>query len=118
MAQGNNAFIFPGLGFGAILSGASRITDRMVTSSAYALAEYTREFHGDAGLLYPPLSELRAASLKVAEAVIRSALEEGVATEDGLEAEDLRAYVERKAWEPAYLPMVAGEDRVRDVREK
>ncbi len=50
--------------------------------------------------------------------MIRSALEEGVATEDGLEAEDLRAYVERKAWEPAYLPMVAGEDRVRDVREK
>lgn len=118
VAQGNNAFIFPGLGFGAILSGASKVTDRMVLSSAYALAEYTTAFHADAGLLYPPLSELRATSLKVAEAVIRCALEEGVATEPGLEAEDLSAYVERKAWEPTYLPMVAGEDRVRDTREK
>ena len=45
IGQGNNAFIFPGLGFGAILAEASEITDGMVAAASYALADYVNEKH-------------------------------------------------------------------------
>ena len=58
IGQGNNAFIFPGLGFGAILAGASEITDAMVLAASTALADYVRERHLDRGLVYPPVDEM------------------------------------------------------------
>ena len=64
IGQGNNAFIFPGLGFGAILAEASSITDGMVTESARALHEYTEEKHAATGLVYPPVEELAAVSAR------------------------------------------------------
>jgi len=79
IGQGNNAFIFPGLGFGSILAHASEITDAMVLEAAYALAEYTMTKHADSGVLYPPVSELRNVALEVATRVIRRAFTDGVA---------------------------------------
>ena len=66
IGQGNNAFIFPGLGFGAILAEASGITDGMVAASSYALAEYVKEKHLTGGLVYPPVEEMRDVSAHVA----------------------------------------------------
>src|SRR4029078_1297580 len=54
IGQGNNAFVFPGLGFGAILADAREITDTMVLAAAYALAKYTQKQHDGEGLLYAP----------------------------------------------------------------
>nr|WP_174366019.1 NAD-dependent malic enzyme [Deinococcus sp. JMULE3] len=105
IGQGNNAFIFPGLGFGAILARVREVTDEMVTAAAYALAEYTQANHP--GRTYPPVDELSHASIHVAVAVIRQALADGVATEFTLRGQtdaQLLDTVRRKFWQPKYLP--------------
>ncbi len=105
IGQGNNAFIFPGLGFGAILARVREITDEMVTESAYALAAYTQRLHP--GRTFPPVAELGDASLEVAVAVIKQALKDGVATEfsiRGLNDDELLELVKTKFWQPKYLP--------------
>lgn len=108
IGQGNNAFVFPGLGFGAILADVSEITDAMVLEAAYALADYTDEVHGAAGLLYPPVSELREVSMRVAARVIRRAFADGVARSTKVSPETAEAYVRAKAWQPKYLPFERG----------
>ncbi|WP_418514648.1 NAD-dependent malic enzyme [Deinococcus sp. RM] len=105
IGQGNNAFIFPGLGFGAILARVREVTDEMVTAAAYALAEYTQANHP--GRTYPPVDELSHASIHVAVAVIRQTLADGVATEFTLRGQSdgqLLDTVKRKFWQPKYLP--------------
>ena len=104
IGQGNNAFIFPGLGFGCILARVREITDDMVTEAAYALAAYTEKHHPER--IYPPVPEISKASTHVAVAVIKQALKEGVATEfkvRRMSDTELRAFVERKFWKPQYL---------------
>lgn len=108
IGQGNNAFIFPGLGFGAILADASKITDAMVSAAAYALSDYTLSKHGKEGLLYPPVSELREVSLVVATRVIQQAFADGVARSTKVTPETAEAYVRAKAWSPKYLPFERG----------
>lgn len=112
IGQGNNAFIFPGLGFGSILCDAARITDRMVLQSACALADYTAARHLESGLIYPPVKELQEVSVRVAARVITTALEEGVAGKTHLEGLDLDAYVRGKFWVAKYLPIVRGAQHI------
>jgi len=105
VGQGNNAFIFPGLGFGAVLSQAREVTDGMVLEAAYALYDYTSTHHPDR--IYPPVGELREVSKFVAARVIRRAIQEGVARSDklkGLDFTSLRDFVEERFWKPQYLP--------------
>ncbi|MBX3247225.1 MAG: NAD-dependent malic enzyme [Myxococcales bacterium] len=108
IGQGNNAFIFPGLGMGAILSDARKITDGMVRAAAYALATYTRERYLDEGRIYPPVDDLQETSRRVAAAVLLAAVADGVAQKDGLPADETQAlrYVEARFWKPEYLPFV------------
>jgi malate dehydrogenase (oxaloacetate-decarboxylating) len=103
VGQGNNAFIFPGLGFGAILTEARAITDGMVADAAYALAEFTIERYGDQRLIYPPVSDLRDATARVAARVAARAVKDGVARRTDLPS-DLEALARRLAWVPRYLP--------------
>lgn len=105
IGQGNNAFVFPGLGFGAVLARARRVTDAMVLAGAYALAAYTEAHHPDR--VYPPVAELREVSTRVAAAVMRAAIDDAVAEEPGVAGLDdagLLAYVRTRFWEPRYLP--------------
>lgn len=111
IGQGNNAFIFPGVGFGAILANASEITDGMVLGAAYALAEYTEQRHGKTGLLYPPVDELREVSVHVAARVIREAFADDVARTKKVTPEGALDYVRAKAWKAKYLPFRRGDDR-------
>ena len=104
--QGNNAYIFPGLGLGVVLAGASRITDAMFHASARALAEFVSDSSLADGSLFPPLSEIRQSSARIAEAVIRVAQEEGLATRPL--PDDLPAYVASRMYEPAYPDLMTG----------
>jgi malate dehydrogenase (oxaloacetate-decarboxylating) len=109
IGQGNNAFIFPGLGFGAILAECREITDNMVLEAAYALAEYTAAAHAQAGRVYPPVRELREVSIRVGARVIERALRDGVAGKTDLAERDLDTYLRSRFWKPRYLPIVRGD---------
>lgn len=104
IGQGNNAFIFPGLGFGSVLSRAQRVTDNMILAAAYALAEYTTDKHPER--LYPPVAELQSVSIEVAARVMAAAVEDGVAGEFGIYELDEHAlvqFVRDRFWHPEYL---------------
>jgi len=105
IGQGNNAFIFPGLGFGTILADASEITDGMVSEAANALAEYTIRHYAPLGLIFPPVTELREASVIVTERVMQKAISDGVAQKKNLPS-DLDRYVRDHFWRAEYLPFV------------
>ncbi len=100
IGQGNNAFIFPGLGLGAILAQVSAITDAMVLEASYALSEYTAETHADS--VYPPVAELQAVSARVASRVIQRALVDGVARIEARSKEAIDALVAENFWHPHY----------------
>ena len=105
IGQGNNAFIFPGLGFGAVISRAREITDGMVMEAAQTLADETATY-GER--VYPPISAIREISLKVAVRVARQAINEGVCAERrirNLTDQELEAFVRRRQWVPKYLPL-------------
>ncbi|MEF2279374.1 NAD-dependent malic enzyme [Deinococcus sp. YIM 134068] len=105
VGQGNNAFIFPGLGFGAVISRAREITDGMVMEAAQTLADETKA-HGDR--VYPPISHLREVSMRVAVRVARKAIDEGVCAERrirNLTDDELEAFVRGRQWTPKYLPL-------------
>ena len=88
IGQGNNVFIFPGLGLGARESAASEITDSMVSAASAALAaEVTKEELAE-GLLFPAISRLAGVSESVALAVARQAQTDGVARRPSKEVEE------------------------------
>jgi malate dehydrogenase (oxaloacetate-decarboxylating) len=105
IGQGNNAFIFPGLGFGATLSEAKAITDGMVLEAAYALADYVEKHHLSKGLIYPPITELREAATVVAARVISRAISDGVSSLAQRPVEEFEATVQARRWTPKYLPI-------------
>lgn len=108
VGQGNNAFIFPGLGFGAVLAKVSEVTDDMVLAAAYALAEMTDP---STGRIYPRVDQMRAMSVHVAAAVIRQALADDVAREPrifDLTFAQIEEYVRDRQWNPHYLPYRRG----------
>ncbi len=106
IGQGNNAFIFPGLGLGTLLSGASKISAPMVLAAAHALARFTLDTYGQTTLLYPPLSDLQTVSQHVAVAVMEAAHREGVAAVDLPPEGERLEYVKSRFWLPEYLPIV------------
>ncbi|MET8246353.1 NAD-dependent malic enzyme [Streptomyces sp. NPDC005202] len=104
IAQANNALVFPGLGLGAIVAGADRVTDGMLVAAAHAVARQTDATSPGAPVL-PLIDRLRDTSVAVAVAVARAAAEDGVAREvvdDGVE-ERVRAAM----WQPVYAPIKA-----------
>lgn len=102
IGQANNVFVFPGIGLGAIASGATRITDAMVLAAARTLAARVTDARLAAGALYPPISDLRSVSHDVAVAVASDAIRSGdaPAPEDG----GLHAEIAAAMWWPAYVP--------------
>lgn len=71
--QGNNMYIFPGLGLGTILSKARHVTDSMVEQAAIALSASLTQDEKDAHLVYPRLAHIRDISTQIALAVTRAA---------------------------------------------
>jgi len=99
-AQANNAYIFPGLGLGAIVSGMKSISDECFLVSARSLSEQATAEDLKAGCLFPALENIRAVSAKVAAAVADFAWKSGVATVP--KPADVLAHVTASMWEPVY----------------
>lgn len=98
--QGNNSYIFPGIGLGAIMSRSRRITDEMFMGSAHMLASLTTESDLAQGSLYPSLSRVREVSAHIAAGLAKTAHKNGMAQEK--EPEDLLAQAHATMYDPRY----------------
>jgi len=99
IGQGNNVFVFPGLGLGALAVRASKVTEGMTNAASKTLAAQVSDRELAEGLLFPSVSRLRAVSIEVATAVAREAIRAGVAA---LEPDDVESAVRATMWEPGY----------------
>ncbi len=98
--QGNNAYVFPGVGLGLIVSEASQCTDEMFFEAARTLASLVSEDDLKLGRIYPSLGRVREVSARIAEAVAGVAFDRGLA---GVERpKDLSAVVRQAMFEPEY----------------
>ena len=102
IGQGNNVFIFPGLGLGTLLAEARIVSKGMIAAAARTLAEVTRQESMGEGRLYPRVARLRHTTRRVAAAVMRAAIEEALCP--ALDEEDIQARLEAAYWEPEYPP--------------
>ncbi len=98
--QGNNSYIFPGVGLGAIASGTRLITDEMFMAAAHTLAQLVSEADLDQGSLYPALPRIREVSARIAAAVAEVAYKRGLAA--GQPPKDLLTYVQSQMYDPRY----------------
>jgi malate dehydrogenase (oxaloacetate-decarboxylating)(NADP+) len=98
--QGNNVYIFPGIGLGAIAAGARYVTDEMFLIAAKKLAELVSEEDYDVGCIYPPLTKIREVSAHIATAVAEVVYERGIARNP--KPDDLSAHVKSLMFDPVY----------------
>ena len=100
IGQCNNAFIFPGIGLGVLVSEASHVTDPMFHAAARRLAEMVTEDDLQQGRLLPSVSRLREVARAIAIDVVRVARD----TEMGrrIDGFDIPAAVDAMIWQPAY----------------
>jgi malate dehydrogenase (oxaloacetate-decarboxylating)(NADP+) len=99
-SQANNAYIFPGVGLGAIACGARRVTNEMFMAAARVLADTADKADLERGSVFPPLDRIRSISASIAAAVAGVAYDRGLSTEP--RPQDLRAFVERHMFVPGY----------------
>jgi malic enzyme len=104
IGQANNVFVFPGIGLGAIIAGASRITDGMINASSKALAAALTDSEIGERCLMPEISRLWEVCGDVAMAVALQAIKDGVADERS-ESELLERIVDYR-WQPDYPELV------------
>ena len=104
-SQGNNSYIFPGVGLGVVLSRARRVTDEMFVASARALARLVRPADLELGRVYPALTRIREVSLEIASAVASVAWDSGLT--DRRRPADIRAFIASRMYQPMYPSYVA-----------
>jgi malate dehydrogenase (oxaloacetate-decarboxylating)(NADP+) len=97
-AQGNNAYVFPGIGLGAIACRARTLPDELFLAAARTLANRVRQTDLDAGALYPPLRDIRKISLAIAVDVATKAYAMGLARQR--RPRDIRRSVEALVYTP------------------
>ena len=98
--QGNNVYIFPGIGLGLVHSKAKIVSDRMFLEAAKVLSEQVTEEELAEGTIYPSFTRIREVSALIAEAVTRIGIEEGTAY-DKMHPDTLQV-IKRKMYNPAY----------------
>ncbi|CAN6298875.1 unnamed protein product [Urochloa humidicola] len=113
--QANNMYLFPGIGLGALLSGARNISDGMLEAAAECLASYITEDEIQKGIIFPPVSSIRHITAQVGAAVLRAAVDEDLAEGcndvgpkelASMSEMEMVDYIARKMWYPVYNPLV------------
>ena len=102
--QGNNAYIFPGVGLGVIVSGAKTVTDEMFYIAAKELANQVTDVDLFKGRIYPSLKLIREVSAVIAAAVAKVAFERKLATVP--EPENIMEFVRSQMYSPEYESLV------------
>lgn len=109
VAECNNSVVFPGLGLGAVLARARRVTDKMLIAAVRGVVALSPALARDDAKapLLPAVGAVREVSVRVAREVIRAAAAEGVAAEQGIPAdeEELDEWIREQMWDPVYRPL-------------
>ncbi len=98
--QGNNSYIFPGVGLGVVASQARHVTDQMFAAAARTLANLVLPADLDMGRIYPALTRIREVSAHIAAAVAEVAFKAGLAQVP--RPSDVLGLVEETMWSPRY----------------
>lgn len=106
IGESNNALVFPGIGYGCVLSRARLLSDKMIIAAAKALAARSPALKDPDQALLPDMKDVRETSTHVATAVVLAAVEEGLATNGEIPREGgedaVRAWVVKHMWQPEY----------------
>jgi malic enzyme len=105
IGQGNNVFIFPGLGLGALLANSSVVTDDMVSAASQAVANAMTEQELEDGMLFPEIARLREVTKQVGRAVAGKAIADGFANATEASVEEA---LENDLWQPDYPEITGG----------
>ncbi|KAI2782620.1 hypothetical protein F4815DRAFT_462075 [Daldinia loculata] len=107
VAECNNSVVFPGIGLGAVLARASKVTDKMLVAAVRGVADLSPALKDDTAPLLPGVEDVRAVSVRVAREVILAAVEDGVAGEKGIPTEkgELDEWIGEQMWDPVYRPL-------------
>jgi malic enzyme len=100
IGQGNNVFVFPGVGLGSLVSEAREITEAMFAAAAEALSNQVEETDLREGALFPPIAALRRVTARVAETVVREARDSGLGRP--FSDDEIPRAVAEAMWTPAY----------------
>lgn len=98
--QGNNAYVFPGVGLGVVATGAKRVTNAMFVKAARALAALVREEELAEGRVYPSLQRIHEVSLEIAIAVAQEAYASQLTGQS--RPADLKAHIQAHMYKPEY----------------
>jgi malate dehydrogenase (oxaloacetate-decarboxylating) len=110
-SQCNNLYMFPGVGLGALVSRASRVTDRMFIQGAKALAAMVTAAELDQGLLLPRMESVSEVAFTVARAVAIEARDAGLGRL--LDDDELTALIRKAQWKPHFYPYRPGHVPIR-----
>ena len=99
IGQGNNTFVFPGIGWGVAASGARTVEAEMMTDASFALASQVTPERLASGAVFPPIADLMKVTDHVARAVAESAMRIGVAT---VSREQMDKRLSQRDWTPVY----------------
>ncbi|XXH06022.1 hypothetical protein Hte_012467 [Hypoxylon texense] len=108
VAECNNSVVFPGIGLGAVLSRAARVTDKMLVAAVRGVAGLSPALRDGTAPLLPGVEHVRAVSVRVAREVILAAVEDGaVAAERDIptDEDDLDEWIREQMWDPVYRPL-------------
>lgn len=105
--QGNNHYIFPGVGLGSIFAKTERIPNRTLLMAAERLATLVSQEDLDRGSLYPPLNDIRNITAEVGAAVAEYLFDQGLATVE--KPADIKQAIKESMWDPMHPHFVAGQ---------
>jgi malate dehydrogenase (oxaloacetate-decarboxylating) len=105
-------YIFPGIGLGALVSKATRITDGMFLAASKAISAYVTPEQEAMGLLLPEMKDIRDVSASVAKAVGMAARDAGLARL--IDDARLEQIIRKAQWIPSYLPYRPGTPGIQD----
>ncbi|OLN85409.1 NAD-dependent malic enzyme, mitochondrial [Colletotrichum chlorophyti] len=107
VAECNNSVVFPGIGLGAVLSRSRLVTDKMLVAAVEGVASLSPALKDQTAPLLPGVDVVRDVSVRVARSVIKAAVADGMATEDGIpeEDEELDEWIREQMWTAEYRPL-------------
>lgn len=103
--QGNNVYIFPGVGLGALVVESAEVSERMFLVAARTLASLVTEEDIALGRIYPSLTRIREVSVKIATEVAKEAIHSGLAS-IRLRDDEVEAAVRQTLYHPEYRPYI------------